>query len=111
MYYVLYNCRGESFRPEYKNLSVLRSIIKTGVPFMAMTATASVCTKDTVMQCLRMSTITTAMIDESPDKPNIFYGVMDNMAADVLTHHIAEGIKTMGSRYPKTLVFCRRYEF
>ena len=74
-------------------------------------ATASVCTKDTVMQCLRMSTITTAMIDESPDKPNIFYGVMDNMAADVLTHHIAEGIKTMGSRYPKTLVFCRRYEF
>ena len=38
--------RGEVFRPEYKKLGVLRSLVCPEVRFVAMTATASVQTKD-----------------------------------------------------------------
>lgn len=74
-----------------------------------MTATASAQTKDTIVRCLHMTNAT--IVQESPDKPNIFYGILKAMSIHDLAATLAQGVQKMGMAYPKTLVFCRRYVY
>ena len=99
-------CRGNDFRPEYGKLGVLRSLIRAAVPIVAMTATASVHTRDVILQRLHMSD--PVFVDETPDKSNIFYGVLPQTSVEKLASLLAKGIQHKGIRYPKTIVFCRR---
>ena len=100
--------RGGSFHPEYQMLSVLRSLLQPTVPFMAMTATASAQTKNVIMYSLHMHQSLTAIVDTSPDKDNIFYGVLDRTTTEELALALAAEIMKFGLNYTKTLVFCRK---
>ena len=71
-----------------------------------MTATASADTKQAILRCLQIKN--PVEVDESPDKSNIFFGVLPHMGIQDLAKVLAKGVRRLGSSYPKTLVFCRR---
>ena len=98
--------RGMDFRPEYRKLTVLRSLVQPHVRFIAMTATASLNTKSTILKYLHMSKA--VVVEESPDKANIFLCVMPQVSKQNLIKTLAKGVMRLGTKYPKTLVFCRR---
>jgi hypothetical protein len=51
---------------------------------------------------------TAVEVEESPDKPNIFLCVLPQVSKQDLAKLLANGVKRLGVKYPKTLVFCRR---
>ncbi|KAL5479301.1 hypothetical protein EMCRGX_G022804 [Ephydatia muelleri] len=67
--------RGDYFRQEFKYLGAVRSLIPSHVHVMALTATATVATRDTVVKILGMNSPT--IVSASPDKPNICYAVRE----------------------------------
>ena len=83
--------RGDDFRPEYSKLGVLQSLVSPSVHFVAMTATASTKTKNVIGKCLHMTNI--AIVDESSDKPSIFYGILYPMTIHELAATLAKGIE------------------
>ena len=100
-------CRGQDFRPEYRRLGTLRSLVKPTVCFIAMTATPSAQMKDIILKSLHMQKAD--VVEETPDKSNIFYGILKSMDIGELAKQLAMGIIRLGLTYSKTFVFCRRY--
>ena len=62
---------GDDFRPEFKKLGRLRSIIPKNVNIMALTATATDTLRLSVEKILGM--IDSVVIEQSPDKGNVFF--------------------------------------
>lgn len=65
-----------AFRRWFYKLSELRSLVSNKVPFMAVTATATKKTKETIVTVLRVSNF--VEVSETPNKVNISYGVHIN---------------------------------
>ena len=61
------------FRRWFFKLSEIRSLVSKNVPFMAVTATATRKTKETIITVLRFSKF--VEVSESPNKANISFGV------------------------------------
>lgn len=68
---VLY--RGEEFRTEYARLGEMRSVFSSNVNIMALTATATVHVRETVLSSLSMTD--PVIVSVSPDKLNMTYMV------------------------------------
>ena len=62
-----------AFRRWFYKLSELRSLVNKEVPFMAVTATATQKTKDTIVTVLRLQDFVD--VTQSPNKPNIAFAV------------------------------------
>ncbi len=66
-----YIFRGADFRPSFEKLGSLRAIIKC--PFMALTATASQSTYDSIVKSLHLDRQVT--VSRSLNRPNIYFSV------------------------------------
>ena len=62
-----------AFRRWFYKLSELRSLVQNKIPFMAVTATASRQTKETITSVLRFGNF--VEVSQSPNKPNICYSI------------------------------------
>lgn len=62
-----------AFRRWFYKLSNLRSLVQNKIPFMAVTATASRQTKETIPPVLRFGNF--VEVSERPNKPNICYSI------------------------------------
>eukprot|EP00731_Ephydatia_muelleri_P011886 Em0006g780a len=77
---------GDYFRQEFKYLGAVRSLIPSHVHVMALTATATVATRDTVVKILGMNSPT--IVSASPDKPNICYATVQMYARSFTGGHL-----------------------
>ena len=59
----------QAFRQHYSQLADIRALLPTGVPLMALTATATLQTRNDVMKNLAMTQV--HVVQESPNRPNI----------------------------------------
>lgn len=66
-------CRGSDFRTEYRNIAELRSIVPKNVNLMALTATVTPTTRDSIMESLCMDEENTFVLARVPNKLNIRY--------------------------------------
>ena len=85
----------------------LRSVIPEGTKIMALTATATRPTFESVVSRLSMENV--AVVGASSVRDNIRYSVHPMMSMDEFCYKIAEDVRTLGIRYPKTVIFCRKY--
>lgn len=107
IHFVLLVFRGATFRAAYSRLGEVRSLIPSAVNTMALTATV---TKETFrVITLAMGMVKPHVILASPDESNIHYTVMKKMTALNLARVLTKGILAKVERYPKTIVFCRRW--
>lgn len=75
---------------------------------MALTATATLETLKVVKT--RLSMPDPYIVALSPERSNIRYSVEPDMTVDELSTAISEQLKDHPLHYPKTVIFCRRYE-
>lgn len=68
-------CRGKEFRREFSGIGEIRSLVPKDVNLMALTATANLTTGAIVIESLDMQGCHAISL---PNKPNIFYSVMDD---------------------------------
>ncbi|WAR16243.1 LOW QUALITY PROTEIN: WRN-like protein [Mya arenaria] len=98
--------RGESFRPEYRHISSVRSIVD--VPFLAATATATQRVQDDIKEHLLLADdlVTVAVV---PDRPSIFLSV-EKCSADneKELQWLLDLLKETDFK-TQTVVFCRSY--
>ena len=107
--YSLFLYRGESFRKEFSNLGELRSLIPQTVHIMALTATATMRSRQSICKTLGM--INTAVVSELPEKKNIKYVVcVDPGSLDVAFHPIVDEIRKHRENTDRTIIFCRSYD-
>ena len=74
-----------AFRRWFFKLSEIRSLVSKNVPFMAVTATATRKTKETIITVLRLSKF--VEVSESPNKANISFGVQYMMKQNSLIQY------------------------
>ena len=97
--------RGETFRKEFYNLGEVRSLIPNGVRILALTASATLSTRQKI--CKILGTTSPAVVVESPNKPNITYAVHHNPGTLEETFApLVEEIRTFRHRTDRTIVFC-----
>lgn len=65
--------RQAAFREHFSKLHEMRSLVPTSTPFVALTATATQETKETILSSLLMTEF--VEVSESPDKANLTYSV------------------------------------
>lgn len=99
---------GESFRIAFAEIGNLRSIIPSEVNIMALTATVTQKTFKTILE--RLALRNPKIISVSPQRDNIFFKVSPPVNLDELTAFIKEELEEKRIAFPKTVIFCRRYE-
>ena len=100
--------RGDNFRVAFAEIGSLRSLITPSVHVLALTATATQDTFDTV--CERLSLMSPVVIGLSPCRDNIFYSVKPFIKLKEITTLLVDELKTDLNNTKKTVVFCRRLE-
>ena len=100
--------RGHSFRKEFSNLWEIRSIVPESVNLMALTATATLSTRQFVIKNLCMRTPSVVYIP--PIKDNIIYSVLDKPKEGIPTAFlpIVSKLKTE-KEMDRVIIFCRSY--
>ncbi|KAL5487077.1 hypothetical protein EMCRGX_G019636 [Ephydatia muelleri] len=99
---------GDSFRREFKKLGAVRSLIPSHVHMMALTATATVSTRDTVISILGMKSPT--IVSASPDKPNISYTVRDKGNIEETFSPLQQKLQSLRCQMPRVIIYCRKEE-
>lgn len=77
---------------------------------MVLTATATKATKDQILETLNLSSNDVLMVQQTPDRPNLFYSkqyVDKNDPLEVVFGNLINEIETMGVDTPRTLVYCQ----
>ena len=82
--FICYYNRGTTFRKEFAELQVVRSLIPSGVNVMALTATATSTTRRSIIKILGMEK--PLIISWSPSKENLFLSVKEN-SYKLLSNH------------------------
>ena len=103
MTYILCFNRGDQFRTAFAEIGELRSIIPSGVPVVALTATCTHAIHRRITDCLSLSEAVTVAV--SPERENITYNVKPLIPVEVFATEIAANIKEEGANYPKTIIF------
>lgn len=100
----------EAFRKDYGRLAELRSLLHRDVPFVALTATATEATRNTIIKDLCMQSCVQILGD--PNKPNIRYVVVDIDHGDLYEtfKSVIDDIDERQLSATKVMVFCRRKE-
>jgi superfamily II DNA helicase RecQ len=70
-----------------------------------MTATAEKRTRDKIISTLQLCP--PVVIQMTPDRANIFYGVLKSTSIEKVANTLVSGLKKHRMDYPKTIVFCR----
>lgn len=103
------SCRGETFRREFANIGEVRSLIPDSVHLMALTATATVKTRNAI--CKTLGLVKPVIIAVSPNKPNIKYIVRaDPGTLEEGLAYLVEEIKRYRHLTDRTIIFCRTYD-
>ena len=88
-------------------MGAVRSLIPSHVHMMALTATATVSTRDTVISILGMKSPT--IVSASPDKPNISYSVRDKGNIESFSP-LQKKLQTLRCQMPRVIIYCRKVE-
>lgn len=102
--------RGDDFRKQFGNLDEVRSLVRPSVNVMALTATASLRTRQLIMNKLHMDEKESAVVEKVPNKLNIKYFVRyprDDITTEL--QDIVSDIKANGKDTHKSIIFCRTY--
>ena len=75
---------------------------------MALTATATVSTRDTVISILGMKSPT--IVSASPDKPNISYTVRDKGNIEETFSPLQQKLQSLRCQMPRVIIYCRKEE-
>ena len=104
---VFHNCRGDTFRTNLTRIGELRSIVPSGVPVMALTATATKTLRQAVMTIIGMQN--PSVIAINPCKMNLMYTVSSFDSIEKTFHPLVEKLRTERIRMPRTLIYTRQY--
>ena len=97
--------RGDSFRSEFTHLGEIRSIVPESINLMALTATATLCTRSFIIRSLSM--INPAVVYIPPVKDNITYFVAEK---DTIEQYFKPFVEKMRNRtIRRSIIFCRTY--
>ena len=99
-----------AFRSQYGELAIIRSMVPSKIPFVALTATATSEIKEYVTRSLGLKD--TVFIQESPDRPNIKSFVIHTKETKVKKTFawLTSEIKNKGSACPRYIIYCRTIE-
>jgi len=98
------------FRKWYGCLGELNSLIPKGTQMMALTATATKATKLQIMEILKLTPKDTLIVQQSPDRPNLFYSTqyMDkNDQLEVVFGALINELQDLNIDAPRTLIYCQ----
>ena len=109
LYYILSNSsqciiRGDEFRLTFAEIGTVRSLIPQSVRILALTATATKETLDSVRS--RLSLQDPAIIGLPPDRTNIKYSVKDCPSMKDLCQQLSGELLLKRAEAPKTVLFC-----
>ncbi|XP_070564310.1 ATP-dependent DNA helicase RecQ-like [Ptychodera flava] len=98
----------KAFRKHYGQLGEIRSLIRSGVPIITLTATATMETRNVITKDLCMKDC--IYVIENPNKPNIRYSLISAKFDDISTlfQWLVDDIATHGKNCPRILIFCRK---
>ena len=97
-----------TFRQWYSCLKELRSLVPSGLPFLALTATASKTTKKDIFEVLEFKS--PCEVVESPDRKNIVYSTqLMEKGRDVTDYFwwLLSDIKDKGATTDRVLIYCQ----
>lgn len=97
-----------AFRKWYSSLSELRSLIPSGLPFIALTATASKKTKKEIWKVLEFAS--PYEVVESPDRQNIAYVSQHIDSGQEVNNYfgwLVEAVKENGENTERVLIYCQ----
>ena len=100
--------RGDEFRTAFAHLGELRSIIPATVNVLALTATATNTTLLAVKK--RLSMTTPILVGMPPYRNNIRFTIQLLPSMKCFCESILEEVKNKGCNYPKTIIFCQKYD-
>lgn len=87
----------------FAEIGELRSIVPSGVPMVALTATCTHVIFKKISECLSLREVT--IVASSPQRKNITYHVRPLISIDELTTEVCEDIKKSRTK----TIFCRNY--
>ena len=95
-----------AFRQQYGDIAQLRSLLRSSVPVVALTATATPRTRDIVVQSLCMSNL--KFIIESPNRTNIRYSFINipEPDTDILFMWLADDLRQNGKDAARIIIYC-----
>ncbi len=99
---------GDDFRISFAEIGNLRSVLPQHVSIMALTATATGTTFDTIAEKLALQN--PKMIVLSPERLNIFYRVDRLVTVSELATNLGEELAEKRMEFPKTVIFFRKYQ-
>ena len=117
VFFHFYNNRGygsggqnsrKAFRKWYACIDEIRSILESGTPMMALTATAVKRTKEIIIKSLAMRNPVTITV--SPNKVNVKYSVwmMDkNIPVALYFKWLTDELKAKGISTPRVIIYCQ----
>ena len=97
--------RGDEFRSTFAEIGSVRSLIPQSVRILALTATATKETLDSVRN--RLSLQDPIIIGLPPDRTNIKYNVKDCPSMKDLCQQLSDELLLKRAEAPKTVLFCR----
>lgn len=77
---------------------------------MVLTATATTATKQQIMRSLNLSSHNLKVIEQSPDRPNLFYDKVyldKNRAIEDAFEGLIKELETLGKDTPRTIIYCQ----
>lgn len=99
--------RGTGFRTDFAHISEIRSLLPKNTNVMALTATASITTREIVIRSLEMQSC--YLLTKNPNQLNIKYSVRVKPSNPlVIVQQFLDDLKA-GCMSGKCLIFCRYY--
>ena len=98
--------RGSDFRPDYKNLGEIRSLVPENTPFLALTATAI--PKAVTSICSNLHLVNPVVIKSLPNRVNITYlveKIKNNIEETFLP--LAEKLRVKRHQLDRCIIYCR----
>lgn len=99
------NCRSKEFRPTFAHLAEIRSLLPSGTPCMACTATATRSVRKEVIESLEMQGC--VCISVSRDRPNIFYVAKGRTDTQTNFQDLAASLRENTMNTPRVIVYCQ----
>ena len=97
---------GEEFRPEFKRIGDLRSVVPKNVNVMALTATATISSRLSIERTLGMKNPT--VIEISPEKSNIYLSTELFESIDDSFKPLVDDLLLNGKSSKRTIIFCKK---
>lgn len=99
-----------AFRKWYGCLGELRSILPVNFPILILTATATSSTKKEILQSLNLQLSQVFIIEQSPNKKNIFYDKLYMDKNEPLLHQfgaLLEELHSSSVKSNRTIIYCQ----